>query len=461
MNPLNNITRSGNSNFIDNYPNVSSNLTTQLKSKAFSNSIFGEMAAKICKFMSLAKDIQIDEKHSVCLLNKDISHILVNTVKVEHADIDLTSVEQKVSALTSISIFGLVKMCQELNEEFLNKLFDLAVESEIDSEIIEYFNSMREYILKRMDSCEPTIDGIRKDLIEYAQNHPSGIQYVPRLLSRLHSKNDQLTTGVKVLLKEIANKLSESTQKNYLIQSVSSETRDALRAPTDVIFDLLSFLKSNKFGTIENKAKELFMKHQLTIENTRNFLKEIQSSYPNTKVEEKCQTLDKQLMVKPIYTQLNDNIYGRVFDTYFVSELVDNPPSEVSKSMTSMSKALGKHLQSLNLSKEQHEKISSDILKLLADKDPRFWFPAVPELNNLATNKEDPLNEMIIYLNKDKLSGYECISIPYLMVKLSLILKENGISPPWLQNADEVYNSSLHPLVRGIRVNKSGEMMNP
>ena len=107
----------------------------------------------------------------------------------------------------------------------------------------------------------------------------------------------------------------------------------------------------------------------------------------------------------------------------------------------------------------ERKKISLRIKNHLVISEPRFWFRAIPELNELANSDSDQLKKLIEYLQKPKRSGHECISIPYLIVKISLILEKFDHAPPWLEKASSIYDTFLYPLVRHIRIRRSGENM--
>jgi hypothetical protein len=183
------------------------------------------------------------------------------------------------------------------------------------------------------------------------------------------------------------------------------------------------------------------------------FLKKIQLLNPESPLSKKCLNLENQMMTENIPTRLYDNIYGRAFDSAFVTELVHTPPQEVMNAMSSMGQRLADYLEK-NVSQKDQESFSKEIKYLLTDKDPRFWFPGVPELENLKNPEVDALKGVIEYLKKPKETGLECISIPFLSVKLSLMLREKGLSPPWLQEANKNYNL-LIPMIDDIRTTRS------
>jgi len=171
------------------------------------------------------------------------------------------------------------------------------------------------------------------------------------------------------------------------------------------------------------------------------------------KLAEKCTELDNQLGKSSDLTRLHDNIYGRVFESNFVAELVNNPPVEVSDAMSRLSVGLARYLE--KKCTDYRGLISQEIKKLLTQQDPRFWFPQVPEIENLKSYEGDVVAGLVDFLKKPKKTGIECICIPYMLTKISIVLKNLGFTPPWLEKADISYNSLLHPQVNGIRINRN------
>lgn len=428
-----------------------------IKAAAFSNWILAIIIAKICKFLSFAVDVKLGG-NIYCVMKKDLCNVVIKHTKHENPYVDEPTINKMIQASTSKPHFNLKNIQKKINIEFSNKLFCLATNSEDNHEIIKHYREIQKKITEN-NSNPPTTHDIKDRLIRYAQSDTPEAKYVIRLLSRLHSNKCNMTPGMQAFLKDTADTLSTISRKAAPSMSTpSTNARDALRAPTDIIFDLLSFLekKPNKgYKEIANEAKHLFMTHNLTIKGAREFLNRAQSRHPNTTLSAKCKALNNQLMVKPIYTQLHDNIYGRAFDSFFVMELVKNPPAEVSKAMTSMSFGVGNYLKNLKLNKRQHAKLSCDLRELFTTKDPRFWFPAVPELEKLATTG-DIIKSLIEYLQREKKSGDECISVPYLTVKISELLKDHDRTPPWHQKACDVYHACLDPYVK-VRLYREGD----
>lgn len=157
------------------------------------------------------------------------------------------------------------------------------------------------------------------------------------------------------------------------------------------------------------------MTHQATISSVNEFFEELVSLH--FALAEKVSILQNQLMTKTIYTRFHDNIYGRVFDSAFASALVKKTTEEVQDAMTKISKGFGAYLAGQAFSIEDRQNVSLEIKDLLIKKDPRFWFPATPDLEAISTMAdEDVIPALIEYLCNEKKSGYECISVPYLIV---------------------------------------------
>lgn len=277
-----------------------------------------------------------------------------------------------------------------------------------------------------------------------------------RFLSRIHANNRNHPNWIRSFLQEASNRIMDVYNEQDLNKNPSLASRDALRAPTEVLIDLLSYLNdlnSEKYISTIAKIKKILLNHQASITKTKKILEDMQIIFKkDQRVVKKLKSLLDQLMKKPLLTQLNDNIYGRVFDSLFVSKLIENPPKEVLNLMTKISQGFANYLESIQQKENFCKNFSKEIKTLLKIKEPRFWFPAT-QLEQIK-NEEKTLELLIDYLKKPKQTGYEAISICYLIVKISLILKKSfNKIPPWLEKADLIYEKYLHPEVKGIRIN--------
>ncbi|MEN3262308.1 hypothetical protein AAH678_27060 [Sodalis endosymbiont of Spalangia cameroni] len=117
-------------------------------------------------------------------------------------------------------------------------------------------------------------------------------------------------------------------------------------------------------------------------------------------------------------TRLHDNIYGRVFDTHWIAQLVANPPAEVVAAMTTIARYYSSYLEHLLPDRQQTvlKKLHNQIVQ-----DRRFWFksfPAMEHLSHPAFAWPAYVEEVQKILRSEIKTGEHCIAIPYLTVKL-------------------------------------------
>lgn len=448
-------------------------LSTNFSAKVFSKSIFGRLFSKISKALNLSIDIRVGGK-TFCISKANLKKFLSQQISHDLCHFDKKTISRRVKAEISItskknkkinledfqkSIEGVVNY--SLWKGFSDGLFAQSDKMETDTDIQDFNKKLKKELLKK-SVRNPSTDSLIQEFIDLEEKSDKSGLFI-RLISRVHRNRDKIAPAVVHFVDEITNRLTKLSVKKQSglppLSKVSLAERTAPRTPNEVIVDLLSYLRDHpeeKYQKIKETAKSLFMTHKANITNTRDFLNEIQANFLNDHISEKCLELEKQLMKKEIMTRFQDNIYGRTFDSAFVSELVKNPPPEVFDSMTAMSLGLATYLKKevMTLGPRRRDTLSKGIRKLFKTKDPRFWFPLVPEIKKLQMSDEGILEGLIEYLEKPKKTGHECISIPYLMVKVSLVLRGIGLSPSWLREADATYVSTLHPMGRGIRINR-------
>lgn len=305
------------------------------------------------------------------------------------------------------------------------------------------------------DLQEPINENSIETIVNNVKTNPESIAHINRWLSEIH-QNRSISKNTKAFAGEISKGiLSLYSEKMKQLPPSNDKREGSIRAPTEVLVDLLAYLKDKGNKEVEAEAKSLFLQHNATIENVQSFLGSVEERFPD--LANKCQNLKNELMKQPIYTRLHENIYGRVFDSAFAQELVNNPPPEVSKAMTQISFAFADYLEGLNLSGSNKKAIEKDLINMLTKEDPRFWFPATPELEQLPYEK-DVLGALIQYLRTEKKTGHECISVPYVVSKMNFfILRKNWVYPLSLFfTADLNYWFSLQPYVKNVRVDRQG-----
>src|SRR5205823_11952518 len=115
---------------------------------------------------------------------------------------------------------------------------------------------------------------------------------------------------------------------------------------------------------------------------------------------------------------LHDNVYGRVLDSAIINDLVEKPPKGVTEAMSKTATATADYLDT-KVSQKSQEAAVETLQEYLKKKDPRFWFPKVPELAEVrdAKSADEALTALKKYLRSPKTTGPESVSVPWVMVK--------------------------------------------
>lgn len=80
-------------------------------------------------------------------------------------------------------------------------------------------------------------------------------------------------------------------------------------------------------------------------------------------------------------TRLHDNIYGRVFESRWIANLVDNPPEDILSDMQKIGGGVADLVADLPL------RIRQNVIRYLQKQvanDARFWFGKVDSIDMLA-----------------------------------------------------------------------------
>jgi hypothetical protein len=251
---------------------------------------------------------------------------------------------------------------------------------------------------------------------------------------------------------------------------VDSKLVDAV-IPKEILINLLSFLDSQVKENINKDfyraqikiIKSKILRHDLTIASTTQYLTDLKK---HKELLPKVNSLLTMITKKPDRVKLWLDYYGRLFDSMYVNNLVKNPPKEVQVAMTAIADSLGRNLELVfydpNFS-NLRKSLDSGIHKLIIKKDPRFWFPKVPELNAI---KNSPLPagstaKVINYLKKEKKNGWELISVPYLLQKLGVLLGKHdtykNFAPKYFIDADKIYPKIFDEMVKTVRGQRSSK----
>lgn len=247
--------------------------------------------------------------------------------------------------------------------------------------------------------------------------------------------------------------------------SCENNEEKARKIPISVLVELMSFLDNEvlegnldaptkQFYNYElNNIKSRIMKHELTLEGTKEYLNYlVNSNY--SELAKKTRSISEKLITREDLKKRWESVYGRVFNSAVVKELVRNPPEDVLTAMTLLGQGLGELLEREILRIPNLELLlESKLYKLLVEVDPRFWFPKVPVLYNIQQNgPRNSVRNLIGYLKSEKITIIEAMSIPFLIVKVGLILKDLKRTPKYLTQADFAY-AKLYLMIKGVRIN--------
>lgn len=232
-------------------------------------------------------------------------------------------------------------------------------------------------------------------------------------------------------------------QKMAALGPSKAERGEAGRTPSEVMVNFVSIIDAKAkqakgsdpvLNTVLEQAKLLILKHMLQVGHVVSFLKKAAdylSRNGHKELSRLCDDLSGQLPINDsdiAPTRLQDNLYGRVFDSGFVSDLVKTPPPGVMSAMEQSAKALAAWLTGGTVPVDVRKKVATDLQHKFKDEDPRFWFPQVPEMQNFiaAGSPDDALAALLRLLNSTIDTGVKAQAVPYVLVKLSLVLREAG-----------------------------------
>lgn len=276
----------------------------------------------------------------------------------------------------------------------------------------------------------------------------------------LQPTNDGVDPAVKTAAQQAADRLAGLHQEQMSKAAPSDAPREAPRTPSEVLVHLQALLAKALESDAENatlktlitNTRKMYMKHTMTVDETRKFLTDAATECTQAKLSnlaELCNTLLDSLPEKNAdmpATRLHDNIYGRVFDTKFIADLVANPPAEVKSSMQVSGRAIADLMDNDNKDdvRPQTKFAGNKIKEYLSTKDPRFWLPKVPGLEKVrdAKSTDEAFTELKNFLRSDMTNGQDCVAMPYVLCKLSLYLKAIG-GAPWMFDANDNYEKVI------------------
>lgn len=275
------------------------------------------------------------------------------------------------------------------------------------------------------------------------------LTYANRLLSAL-IRTDELPPLLRKEMKHVSLIFTEQNQQVWRALGQSQAPWEAARTPSEVMVDLMATLREMRQENPENafiqqavnEVRSRFLQHNITPDEIKVFLKKIENEAINNDLPmlaAACKTLQAQTPASDLsLTRYHDNLYGRVYDSALVEALVKNPPPGVARSMTAMSKSAAEHLRANLIDDEMKFEFARGIQSNIQE-DPRFWFPKTPMITRIkdAKTDEEVFKALMDYLDAEKTDGFDCISVPYMMVKLSL----SPMTMPWMREANVNYGN--------------------
>jgi len=279
--------------------------------------------------------------------------------------------------------------------------------------------------------------------------------------------DDVPITGEEFL--EIAQAFGEMLVKNvYQSLPPSHAEREAVRAPSDCLMHWISALtdaharhSSTLLETQINLAQQIWVRHQITRGIVKQFINSsaiavLQDGHHELTPLADALNESMAEIADPVPRPVShENIYGRAFESFMSNNLVNAPPSSALKAMETVGKSLE---EMLDKGIKQAAHISLETAEAVRE-DQRFWFPKVPRMKEFseATNRDDALKLLRIFLNAPVKTGYDCIAMPYLATKLALrafIYIPNHM--PWMYDANANYKSVVLPAATRLKNAKIG-----
>ncbi len=250
------------------------------------------------------------------------------------------------------------------------------------------------------------------------------------------------------------------------------------RMPSDCIIHCLSTIKKIDVSTLKEdeskllkncniKLRSFYLKNSMTLEKTKELFREIisdtkevresSSLYPlkllvNRMVAEDPVKEINAIQYLPVKAekfhqkQLYEALYPRVFNSIFISSLVESPPEAIKKAMKTTGLFYSSLLEGINKKNSDKALECVRIIKKSIDDKPRGWFKDDNQhFQNLkkSENDKDFMEALLTLLCSDITTGEECIAIPYFAVELSLAFRKAGFNEYYQMEADQNYLNIL------------------
>ena len=251
-----------------------------------------------------------------------------------------------------------------------------------------------------------------------------------KALGVLQGSQDQ---RVKDAAAKVSKQLVEENQKRQKALGPSMAERDAPRTPNDVLVHLMSevntALKTHTddagLKKVVATGRKLFMTHEFDGPAVAKLVDDAKTALERLADVDawgRCDKLSGQLPPEDYEmspAQLQDNLYGRVFDTKMIHSLVKNPPDELLESSSKAGAAFADGI-------DENEPINKEAAKKLRKEyiidDIRPWSKAVPGFQAIEDAKTDAeaLQAIKTFLKTPPTTGQEIIAFSFVMTKMAI-----------------------------------------
>lgn len=281
-------------------------------------------------------------------------------------------------------------------------------------------------------------------------------------LGALNDLRDSPDVRVKAAVVAVGRKIAEQGQARQKAIGRAERSEDGTspipaRTPNDVLVHLMAIVRdglkdhpdSKGLANVEREGKRLFMTHQPGLDAVTDLIERAKAAFERKADEDaagSCGKLASQLPAEfkdLTPAQLQDNIYGRVFDSKFVAAVIKDPPQELKDD----SGRCGAAFAALVGDSKLNEKAAAKVRKSYVVEDERPWSKAVPGFQAIIDAKDDKeaLKALKDFFATPPKTGPEVVAMTYLMTKMSISMQQSAGEggappPPWMDAAGKNYN---------------------
>jgi len=267
----------------------------------------------------------------------------------------------------------------------------------------------------------------------------------------------------------------------YHAAGAVTAAREAPRTPTEVSMHWISALQEAARSALPadqaalisellRQQKTRWLEHRLTVRDTYDALRG-DSERLRTAGLDRLADIAAPAMTEPVgqpgggllaqlpasdeaipLTRLHENIYGRVFESCWMAQLVEAPPPQVLSTMQAIGGGLADRVA--GWPEKQRRGVIEGLQKLVA-ADPRFWFGSVDGYGEFAAlawpQADEALQRM---LRAPVTDGAHAIAIGYLAVRIFVSVPKEA-RPAWMRRTNQNFGTHIGP--RRQRVEWNGE----